>query len=67
VSTEVRKEIELEIARVLFIEIVGYSRLPVDEQHARISQFNEVVRLPGQFRKAEAVNLVYQRLVAQKA
>jgi len=34
VSTETRKEIELEIAHVLFIDIVGYSKLSVNEQHA---------------------------------
>jgi hypothetical protein len=41
---EVKKEIELEIAHVLFIEIVAYSRLSVNEQHARIEELNEIVR-----------------------
>ena len=31
---EVKKEIQLEIAHVLFIDIVGYSKLSVKEQHA---------------------------------
>jgi len=31
-SSEVKKEIELEIAYVLFIDIVGYSKLVTDEQ-----------------------------------
>jgi TolB-like protein len=56
VSTEVRQEIELEIAHVLFLDLVGYSRLSVNEQHARISELNEVVRLSEQFRKAEAAS-----------
>ena len=55
---EVKKEIELEIAHVLFIDIVGYSKLSVNEQHARIEELNEIVRLSEQFRKAEAANRI---------
>jgi TolB-like protein/lipoprotein NlpI len=55
---EVKKEIELEIAHVLFIDIVGYSKLSANEQHARINELNEVVRLSEQFRKAEAANRI---------
>ncbi len=29
---EIKKEIELEIGHVLFIDIVGYSKLLIDEQ-----------------------------------
>src|SRR5437660_392144 len=53
-SAEVKKEIELEIAHVLFLDIVGYSKLSVNEQHARVEELNQVVRLSEQFRKAEA-------------
>src|SRR5438045_6645013 len=53
-AAEVKKEIELEIAHVLFLDIVGYSKLSVNEQHARVEELNEVVRLSEQFRKAEA-------------
>jgi serine/threonine-protein kinase len=56
--TEVEKEIELEIAHVLFIDIVGYSKLSVNEQHARIEELKEVVRQSEQFRKAEAANRI---------
>jgi TolB-like protein/class 3 adenylate cyclase/Tfp pilus assembly protein PilF len=55
-STEVKKEIELEIAHVLFLDIVGYSKLSVNEQHARVEELNEIVRLSEQFRKAEAAS-----------
>jgi TolB-like protein/class 3 adenylate cyclase/Flp pilus assembly protein TadD len=58
VSTEAPKEIELEIAHVLFLDIVGYSKLSANEQHARISELNEVVRLSEQYRKAEAANRI---------
>ena len=55
-SAEVKKEIELEIAHVLFLDIVGYSKLSVNEQHAHVEELNEIVRLCEQFRKAEAAS-----------
>src|SRR6266540_3792274 len=55
-AAEVNKEIELEIAHVLFLDIVGYSKLSVNEQHAQVEELNEIVRLCGQFRKAEAAS-----------
>src|SRR5262245_36768770 len=55
-SAEAKKEIELEIAHVLFLDIVGYSKLSVNEQHAQVEQLNEIVRLCEQFRKAEAAS-----------
>jgi hypothetical protein len=33
---EIKKEIELEIAHVLFINIVGYSKLSISDQHAAV-------------------------------
>src|SRR6266403_991294 len=57
-SAEVKKEIELEIAHVLFLDIVGYSKLSVNEQHGRVEELNEVVRLSEQFQKAEATNRI---------
>src|SRR6201993_1998376 len=51
---EIKKEIELEIAHVLFIDIVAYSKLSVNEQHARVDELTEVVRSSDQFQKAEA-------------
>ena len=55
---DVTKEIELEIAHVLFIDIVGYSKFSANEQHARIAELNEIVRLSERFRKAEAANRI---------
>src|SRR6202051_117294 len=55
-SAEVKKEIELEIAHVLFIDIVGYSKLSINEQRAAVDELNEVVRASGQFQKAEAAS-----------
>src|SRR5947208_1122166 len=53
---EVKKEIQLEIAHVLFIDIVGYSKLSINEQHAAIDELNRVVRTSEQFQKAEAAS-----------
>jgi TolB-like protein/class 3 adenylate cyclase len=50
---EVKKEIELEIAHVLFADIVGYSKLPVTEQRALIDQLNEIVRSTDEFQSAD--------------
>jgi hypothetical protein len=33
-SAEIKKEIQLEIAHVLFIDIVGYSKLSINQQQA---------------------------------
>src|SRR5881394_1338814 len=53
---EVKKEIQLEIAHVLFIDIVGYSKLSVNEQHAAVEELNQIVRRSEQLQKAEAAN-----------
>src|SRR5213596_430966 len=53
-SVEVKKEIQLEIAHVLFIDIVGYSKLLIDEQRDYLHTLNEVVRDTDSFRAAEA-------------
>src|SRR5438128_8052875 len=55
-STEIKKEIQLEIAHVLFIDIVGYSKLSINDQHAAVEELNQVVRSSEQFQKAEAAN-----------
>src|SRR6059036_1614451 len=53
-SAEVKKEIQLEIAHVLFIDIVGYSKLSINDQRAAIDELNQVVRTSEQFQNAEA-------------
>jgi class 3 adenylate cyclase len=58
VPVEAKKEIELEMAHVLFLDIVGYSKLSINEQHARIQELNEIVRESEQFRKAEAADRI---------
>ena len=53
-STEISKQIALEIAHVLFIDIVGYSKLSINEQRDVVDELSEVVRASDQFQKAEA-------------
>src|SRR5438067_4313031 len=51
---EVKKEIQLEIAHVLFIDIVGYSKFSINEQRAVVDELTKVVRGSAQYQKAEA-------------
>jgi len=53
-STEIKKEIALEIAHVLFIDIVGYSKLSINDQNAAVEELSQVARGSEQFQKAEA-------------
>jgi len=55
-STEIRKEIQLEIAHVLFIDIVRYSKLSINEQHAAVEELNQIVRASEQLQRAEAAD-----------
>jgi serine/threonine-protein kinase len=43
----------LEIAHVLFIDVVGYSKLLVNEQREVVQELTEVVRKTPRFRKSE--------------
>src|SRR5881396_2092205 len=51
---EIKKEIELEIAYVLFIDIIGYSKLVTHEQRRLLELLNQIVREAEHFRAAEA-------------
>jgi len=53
-SAEVKKEIQLEIGHVLFIDMVGYSKLLINEQSEHMQTLREIVRGTEQFRVAEA-------------
>jgi TolB-like protein/class 3 adenylate cyclase/Flp pilus assembly protein TadD len=55
-SAEIKKEIALEIAHILFVDIVGYSKLSINEQHAVVEELNQVVRVSDQFQRAEAAS-----------
>ncbi len=47
-------DLQLEIAHLLFIDAVGYSKLLVNEQIGLLQQLNQIVRGTESFRTAEA-------------
>ncbi len=51
---EQKTKLRLEIAHVLFIDIVGYSKLRTTGQSAHIEKLRKIVRGTDQFRTAEA-------------
>src|SRR5258708_13698305 len=53
-GAEQKSKLRLEIGHVLFIDIVGYSKLRTNEQSAQIEKLREIVRGTEQFRIAEA-------------
>jgi adenylate cyclase len=53
-STDTRPEVKFEIGHVLFIDIVGYSKLLINEQSDQIQKLKAIVRGTEQFRAAEA-------------
>jgi TolB-like protein/class 3 adenylate cyclase len=53
-SAEVKKEIHLEIAHVLFMDVVGFSKLLINDQSEILEQLNQLVRDTPHFRGAEA-------------
>ncbi|HWY41358.1 MAG TPA: adenylate/guanylate cyclase domain-containing protein [Chthoniobacterales bacterium] len=52
-STELEPDLQLEIAHVLFIDIVGYSKLLINEQHEALRELNQLVRNTDAFHVAE--------------
>src|SRR4026207_727506 len=53
---QIKNEIQLEIAHVLFIDIVGYSKLSINDQQAAVEELNRIVRASEQFQRAEAAS-----------
>jgi TolB-like protein/class 3 adenylate cyclase len=53
---KLKSDPHLEIAHVLFIDVVGYSKLLVNEQREVVQQLNELVRNTPQFRKSESAS-----------
>ena len=52
-STEVQKDSQLELAHVLFIDIVGYYKLLITDQNEQLQKLKEIVRGTEQFRWPE--------------
>jgi adenylate cyclase len=53
-SPESASDVKFEIGHVLFIDIVGYSKLLIAEQSEQLQRLKEIVRGTEQFRLAEA-------------
>src|SRR5712692_3386913 len=53
-SSESKADLQLEIAHVLLLDIVGYSKLLVDEQRDVVHKLNQIVRSTGEFQRGEA-------------
>src|SRR6266576_6292971 len=53
-STEDKPGLRFEIGHVLFIDIVGYSKLLINEQSEQLQELKEIARGTEQFRLAEA-------------
>src|SRR5438105_543143 len=51
---EQKTQLRLEIAHVLFMDIVGYSKLLIDEQSEALQELNEIVRKTDAVRAAAA-------------
>jgi adenylate cyclase len=52
--SELSLDVKFEIGHVLFIDIVGYSKLLINEQSEQLQKLKEIVRATEQFRLAEA-------------
>jgi len=55
-STSSGAGVQLEIGHVLFIDLVGYSKLLLDEQRELLERLTEIVRNTEQVRAAEATD-----------
>jgi len=53
-------DVKLEIGHVLFIDIVGYSKLSINEQSAQVETIKKIVQGTEQFRQAEAERSILQ-------
>jgi class 3 adenylate cyclase len=53
-AAEIKEEIQLAIAHLLLIDVVGYSKLLVNEQIELLQTLNKIVRATESFRAAEA-------------
>ena len=57
------EQTRLQIGHVLFIDIVGYSKLLVNRQSELVRELNEVVSGTNEFREAEAEGKLIRRRV----
>src|SRR5438309_10527698 len=59
-EAESPSDVKFEIGHVLFIDIVGYSKLLINEQSEQIQKLKQIVRGTEQFRLAEAEGKLFR-------
>ena len=57
-TSQTENDLPLEVGHVLFIDIVGYSKLLIDEQKERLRQLTDLVLATPQVREAQNEDLV---------
>jgi class 3 adenylate cyclase len=55
-TTETHRAAETDIAHVLYLDLVRYSVLPLDEQTARLEHLKGLLRATSEFRRAEVAH-----------
>src|ERR1700738_1978978 len=55
-SAESNTAVELEIAHILFMDTVGYSKLLINEQRELFDTLNQIVKSADQFRTSDAAD-----------
>jgi TolB-like protein/class 3 adenylate cyclase/Tfp pilus assembly protein PilF len=55
-SADLQPDVQLEIGHVLFMDVVGYSKLLINEQRELVEQLGQIVRNTEQVRIAETAN-----------
>jgi hypothetical protein len=53
-ASELKPHLHLDVGHILFLDIVGYSKLLADEQKEFVQELNQIVRETKQFQAAEA-------------
>src|SRR5215469_4976929 len=53
-SAESASDLKFDVGHVLLIDIVGYSKLLINEQREQLRALNEIVRNTAQFRTSDA-------------
>src|SRR5262252_9870002 len=57
-TADSESDFQLEIGHVLFMDVVGYSKLLLDKQREQFRALNEIVRNTAQFRASDASGML---------
>jgi class 3 adenylate cyclase len=57
-AADAERDLQLEVGHVLLIDIVGYSKLLINEQREQLRALNEIVRNTAQFRASDAKGML---------